>query len=125
MGDTGSTFLGYVLATLAIFSGGKVATAFLVLGIPILDMLWVILRRIFSGRAFWKGDLKHLHHRLMDLGVSACGVVIIYLVISAIFGFSAVSLASGQQKFFMLTALVVLMLLLAFALVFLPAKKKR
>ncbi|MFA6917223.1 MAG: MraY family glycosyltransferase [Candidatus Gracilibacteria bacterium] len=125
MGDTGSTFLGYILATLAIFAGGKVATAFLVLGIPILDMIWVVLRRIFSGQPFWKGDLKHLHHRLLDLGMKPWGVVVIYLIVSAIFGFTAVMLVSGQQKFFMIIALVILMLLLSFALVFLPNKKAR
>lgn len=123
MGDTGSTFLGYVLAALAIFSGGKVATAFLVLGVPILDMVWVVLRRIFSGKPFWKGDLKHLHHRLLDVGVKPWIIVVVYLAVSAVFGFTAVVLVSSQQKFFMLTALVILMLLLAFALVFLPRRK--
>jgi UDP-GlcNAc:undecaprenyl-phosphate GlcNAc-1-phosphate transferase len=123
MGDTGSTFLGYVLATLAIFSGGKVATAFLVLGIPILDMVWVVLRRVFSGQKFWKGDLKHLHHRMLDFGIKPWLVVTIYLVVSAVFGFSAVILISGQQKMFMVIGLVILMLLLATALVFLPNKK--
>ncbi|MDD3861348.1 MAG: MraY family glycosyltransferase [Candidatus Gracilibacteria bacterium] len=123
MGDTGSTFLGFVLATLAIFSGGKVATAFLVLGIPILDMIWVVLRRIFSGQKFWRGDLKHLHHRFLDFGLPAWGVVLIYLGVSAFFGFSAVAMASSEQKMFMVVGLVVLMLLLAVSLVFLPNKK--
>lgn len=123
MGDTGSTFLGYVLATLAIFSGGKVATAFLVLGIPILDMIWVVLRRVFYRQPFWRGDLKHLHHRLLDFGVKPWIVVMIYLVVSAIFGFTAVMLVSSQQKFFMMIALFILMFLLASALVFLPNKK--
>lgn len=124
MGDTGSTFLGFTLATLSIFSGGKVATAFLVLGIPILDMIWVVSRRIFSGQKFWQGDRKHLHHRLLDLGFSERKVVLIYLSITAIFGFGAISLVSSQQKFFMITALGFLMLLLAFALVFLSGRKK-
>lgn len=124
MGDTGSTLLGFLIATLAIFSGGKVATAFLVLGLPILDMAWVILRRICAGQKFWKGDLKHLHHRLMDRGFSERKVVAFYLVITAIFGFSAVSLVSSKQKFFVLIALVILMLVLAGSLIFLPKKGK-
>ncbi len=123
MGDTGSTFLGFVIATLAIFSGGKVATAFLVLGIPILDMVWVVLRRVFSGKKFWEGDLKHLHHRLMDLGFSERQVVILYLFITAFFGFAAVLLVSSQQKFFMIISLAVLMLLLAVSLVLVPKGK--
>jgi UDP-GlcNAc:undecaprenyl-phosphate GlcNAc-1-phosphate transferase len=124
MGDTGSTFLGFVLATLAIFSGGKVATAFLVLGIPILDMVWVVLRRIFEGKKFWVGDMKHLHHRLMDLGLSKRLILFVYYLISIIFGIFAILFVSSEQKLFMLIALVVLMTLLAIALVFIPSKKK-
>ncbi len=123
MGDTGSTFLGFMIATLAIFSGGKVATAFLVLGIPILDMIWVILRRIFCKQKFWQGDRKHLHHRLLDLGFSERRVVLIYLFVTAVFGIGAVILVSSQQKFFMIIALSVLMLLLATALVVIPNRK--
>lgn len=113
MGDTGSTFLGFMIATLAIFSGGKVATAFLVLGLPILDMVWVVLRRIYEKKPFWRGDLKHLHHRFLDFGFSQRKVVIVYLLITAFFGFTAVLLVSSQQKFFMLIGLFVLMLVLA------------
>lgn len=117
MGDSGSTFLGFVLATLAIFSGGKVATAFLVLGIPILDMVWVVLRRLWEGKKIWHGDLKHLHHRFLDLGLSERKVVILYLLLTALLGVMAVLLVSSQQKFFMIVALLLFMLLLASALV--------
>jgi len=123
MGDTGSTFLGFMLASLAIFSGGKVATAFLVLGIPILDMIWVIMRRTLSGKKFWQGDLMHLHHRLLNLGLSKRKVVLIYLFVAALFGCAAVILVSSQQKFFMIIALTVLMVLLALALIAVPHKK--
>jgi len=123
MGDTGSTFLGFMLAVLAIYSGGKVATAFLVLGIPILDMIWVVVRRTFEGKKFWVGDLKHLHHRLMDAGFSERKVLIIYYLVTALFGVLAVSLVSSKQKFFILIALIGLMLLLALSLIFIPKKK--
>lgn len=123
MGDSGSTFLGFMLASLAIFSGGKVATAFLVLGIPILDMIWVIVRRTLNGKKFWQGDLKHLHHRLLDIGLSPRTVVCVYLFITAVFGFLAVSFVGGEQKFFVLMGLVTLMLLLVFAFVFLAKKR--
>lgn len=124
MGDSGSTVLGFLLATLAIFSGGKVATAFLVLGIPILDMAWVVLRRTFiEKRPFWHGDLKHMHHRLKDIGFSDRQVVLFYYIITAIFGFNAALLVSSQQKFFMLIALLIIMLLLAAFLIFLPNRK--
>jgi UDP-GlcNAc:undecaprenyl-phosphate/decaprenyl-phosphate GlcNAc-1-phosphate transferase len=122
MGDSGSTFLGFAIATLAIFSGGKVATAFLVLGLPILDMAWVVIRRIRNGQKFWKGDLKHLHHRLLDLKLSEKRVVLLYLFITAALGVAAISFVSGQQKFFMIIALVILMILFAGALIFIPKK---
>jgi len=124
MGDSGSTLLGFIIATLAIFSGGKVATAFLVLGIPILDMIWVVVRRTLQGRKFWQGDLFHLHHRLLGINLSERTVVSLYLFITALFGVFAVTFVTSEQKLFILIALVILMLFLAASLVFLPRKKQ-
>ena len=124
MGDSGSTLLGFIIATLAIFSGGKVATAFLVLGIPILDMIWVVVRRTLQGRKFWHGDLFHLHHRLLGINLSEKTVVSLYLFITALFGVFAVTFVTSEQKLFILIALVILMLFLAASLVFLPRKKQ-
>ncbi len=107
MGDSGSTLFGFLLAVLAIFSGGKVATAVLVLGIPILDMVWVVGRRVLNGQKFWKGDNLHLHHRLLFRGLSERMVVMVYLGITFVLGFSAIFLVSSLQKFFMLLAVLV------------------
>ncbi|MBI4975491.1 undecaprenyl/decaprenyl-phosphate alpha-N-acetylglucosaminyl 1-phosphate transferase [Candidatus Peregrinibacteria bacterium] len=123
MGDTGSTFFGFTIAALAIFSGGKVATAFLVLGIPILDMIWVVLRRLFSGGKIWRGDLKHLHHRFLNLGLSSRGVVLLYLAVTAALGGLAVTFVSSEQKMFILIGLVILMIVLA-AMLILFSKKR-
>ncbi len=118
MGDAGSTFLGFVLATLAIFSGGKVATAFLVLGVPILDMMWVVFRRTFvEKKKFWQGDLKHMHHRFLNLGLSDRKVLAFYYFVTAVFGLLAVSFVDTEQKFFVLIALVILVVILAGALI--------
>ena len=122
MGDSGSTFLGFVIATLAIFSGGKVATAFLVLGIPILDMLFVVLRRLFTTGKFWQGDKKHLHHRLLAVGLSEKQVVSGYLLITVFLGGTAVLMVNNEQKFFMMIALFVLMLLLLLSLILIPKR---
>jgi len=119
MGDTGSTFFGFILAVLAIFSGGKIATAVLVLGIPLVDLIWVVFRRTFIERKkFWHGDLMHLHHRLMYFGFKDKHVVLLYLFISAVFGAFAVIFVSADQKFFILIAFMILMLLLSLMLVF-------
>ena len=118
MGNVGSNFLGFVLAALAIFSGGKVATAFLVLGVPILDAAWVILKRIFEGRKPWKGgDYKHLHHRLLALGLSEKNVLFVVYVLCLIFGATAVLCTNAQQKFFVLIGLLILMLLIVSGIV--------
>ncbi|TSC93576.1 MAG: glycosyl transferase, partial [Candidatus Berkelbacteria bacterium Licking1014_85] len=68
IGDSGSQFIGFMLAIGAIISGGKLATAALVLGFPILDAFWVISRRLLNGKKIWSADRSHLHHRLLDLG---------------------------------------------------------
>lgn len=123
MGDTGSTFLGFTLASLAIFAGTKLATVFIVLGIPILDMVWAILRRTYNKKKFWQGDLDHLHHRLMEIGFSKRQVVLAYLSLTAIFGFLAVFLVGNSKKFFLIISLIILVILIASLLVF--SKKKR
>jgi len=117
MGDTGSTFLGFMLAALSLFSGGKIATAFIVLGIPILDAFWVILRRIFEGKKPWHGDLKHLHHRFLSLGLKASTVLIIIYAISVVFGGLAVFSSNSKQKFSVIIGLFVLMFVMAIGLI--------
>ena len=76
MGDTGSMFLGFLLAVTALISGGKIATTILVLGFPILDFAWVILRRIRKGQSPFKGDLMHLPSSALKAGFSEQKVVI-------------------------------------------------
>lgn len=69
MGTSGSMFLGYALAMLAIFGGAKIATALMVLGLPILDTALVIAQRLLAGRSpFQGGDDAHLVHRLAKRG---------------------------------------------------------
>lgn len=111
MGDTGSMFLGYLIATLAIFSGGKVATAFLVLGFPILDAGWVIIRRIVQGKSPLKGDLKHLHHRLLEVGLSDRKALILIYTLCAGFGGIAVFL-EGISKLYAIIVLLIFMVIL-------------
>ncbi len=122
MGDTGSMFLGFILATLAIFSGGKVTTAFLVLGFPILDAVWVIVRRIVQGGSPFKGDLKHLHHRLIYMGLSPRKAVLLMYAISALFGLTAIFLDT-TGKLFALGLLVLAMVVLGAYAVYLGKDK--
>ncbi len=113
LGTSGSWFLGFVLAVLAIYSGGKVATAFLVLGLPILDATVVVLRRLIRKKLPWKGDLTHLHHLLLAGGWSQRRIVVFYSLISLIFGGSALFLQT-VEKIMAFGALVFLVLFILF-----------
>ena len=69
-GTSGVQFVGFTLAVLAILGTAKVAVALLVLGVPIIDTFWIIVRRLSQGRSPFSPDRTHIHHRLLDLGLS-------------------------------------------------------
>ena len=105
MGDTGSTFLGYILAVVSIQGLFKYATIisfavpFLLMGLPIFDTCFAILRRVSHGQSPMAPDRGHIHHRLIDMGLSQKQAVAVLYVISAILGLSAVVLTtSGVTK---------------------------
>ena len=105
MGDTGATFLGFILAVVSIQGLFKMyavisfAVPFLVLGLPIFDTAFAFLRRLSKGKSPMTPDRSHVHHRLIDLGLNQKQAVAILYVISAILGLSAVVLTtSGAIK---------------------------
>lgn len=105
MGSSGSMVLGYALASLSILAPAKVATALLVLGIPIIDVAWLIIQRwrrrgnpIVAGR-------DHLHYRLLDAGLSQRQIVTLYYTFCASFGLLALLIA---DRLFKLVALAVM-----------------
>lgn len=114
LGEGGSLFLGYAIGVLSIISGSKIAIALLVMGIPIMDVLWIIIRRLNEGKnPFSFADRKHLHHRLYDLGFSQPQVVFFYVLAAAFFGAGALFLQS-RGKLVSLGVLILLMLALVF-----------
>jgi UDP-GlcNAc:undecaprenyl-phosphate GlcNAc-1-phosphate transferase len=118
LGEGGSTFAGFTLGVLAIVSGGKIATALLLLGIPILDVAWVIIRRLWHKKSpFRTADRKHLHFRLLDIGFSHRGAVLFLYLITLLFGVTAL-LLQGKEKIIALGFLGVVMVILALFLVF-------
>ncbi len=123
LGEGGSTFVGYLLGTLAVISGGKLAIALLVIGIPALDVAWSIMRRWQSGgfKKIFQGDRQHLHHRLYDLGWNQRKVCLVYYGVAIMFGGGALFLQSGQ-KVIALGSLLVLMLVVAWSLTTLDRK---
>jgi UDP-GlcNAc:undecaprenyl-phosphate GlcNAc-1-phosphate transferase len=94
LGEGGSTFLGFILGVLAIISGAKIATALLVMGIPILDVAWVIVKRLWYHKSPFSGDRQHLHFKLLDIGLTQRQAVLVLYAISAVFGGTAVFLQS-------------------------------
>ncbi|MBM2820548.1 MAG: undecaprenyl-phosphate N-acetylglucosaminyl 1-phosphate transferase [Candidatus Berkelbacteria bacterium] len=123
LGDSGSQSLGFLIGVLSIISGGKLATAFLVLGLPVLDVGWVVLRRILTGVSPFSADKKHLHHRLLTAGLSQKQAVIILYILSMVFGSVAV-LASTKGKVTAVLVLLILMAALAITLIVLEYRKR-
>ncbi len=118
MGDTGSTFLGYMLATISIMGLFKFyavisfAVPFLILGLPIFDTANAIIRRVAAGRSPMSPDRGHVHHKLIDMGFNQKQAVAILYAISATLGLTAVVLtSSGEVKaIFLLLAVLVAIL---------------
>lgn len=113
LGTSGSIFIGFILGALAVFSGGKIATALMILGLPFLDALWVIWWRFKNGFSIFKPDKKHLHHKLLELGFSQNQIVIFFALISVSLGISALFLQSLGK----MIALFVLMGIMAMLMV--------
>lgn len=122
MGDTGSMFLGLMLGVASVYSGGKVATAALVLFLPIFDAVWTVLRRLYRKRSPLKGDLHHLHHRLQRVGVSSAKLVAVYLLFSVLIAVLTIVLLSTDLKSFMAIILFAILFLVAVTVVYLESR---
>ncbi len=117
LGESGSVFIGFMLGALSIISGAKIATTLLILGIPLLDVIWIILRRIIvEHKSPFSADRRHLHFRLLDAGLSHRQSVLFLYALSLVFGLSSLFLQS-QYKIIALLALLLVMFLLAGVLV--------
>lgn len=103
-GFSGSTILGFMIATLSILSGAKLATALLVLLIPAIDFIYTFFRRILAGTSPLIGDQFHLHHLLLKRGLTHQQISLFYITSCAILGLTSTNL-STQGKLF--TVLVV------------------
>lgn len=118
MGETGSAFLGFTLGTIAIMGLVKSYTAIaivvplIVLGLPIFDTAFAIIRRVLSGKSPMQADRGHLHHRLVDSGLSQKQSVIILYIISAFLGLAGIVLIeTGIWKFTLLIIAIVIFII--------------
>ncbi len=110
MGSSGAYFLGFALAALGIMGGARVATVLLILGLPILDVAWLIWQRLASGRSPYHGGRDHLHHRLLDLGFSQRQIVLAYYTFCALCGAAALFITSRLAKLLALGVLTLFVL---------------
>jgi UDP-GlcNAc:undecaprenyl-phosphate GlcNAc-1-phosphate transferase len=102
VGTTGVFLMGYTLAVLSILGTAKVAVALLVLGVPIIDTFWIIVRRAAHGQAPFTADRGHLHHRLLDLGLGHReAVILIYGMCTMLAILSFALSGSGQVYAFL------------------------
>lgn len=118
LGDTGSMFLGYCLAVLAVIGLTKSAAAIsvfipiVILGIPLLDTFFAIVRRCYNHKPIFQPDKEHLHHRLMAIGLSHRQTVLVIYGISFILGGSAylLNIVTTDQAMILLAALSILII---------------
>lgn len=96
MGDTGSMFIGYLLAAISVYGSVKTAATIalivpaIALGLPIMDTAFAIMRRYTNGRPIFQPDKGHLHHRLLAMGMNQKQAVLLMYAITAVLGIAAV-----------------------------------
>jgi UDP-GlcNAc:undecaprenyl-phosphate GlcNAc-1-phosphate transferase len=99
MGETGAAFLGFTLGVISIqgamksYTAISIAIPLLVLGLPLFDTLFAIGRRVLTHKSIMQADRGHLHHRLIDMGLSQRQSVLIMYIASASLGLCAIVLA--------------------------------
>lgn len=116
----GATALYLLLGVTSMLSSAKLATAVLVMGIPTVDALFTIARRILQKQPPFLGDKKHLHHILLQLGYSQRKIALFYWVISAILGIISLTLQSSSK----ILAIIMLLVITIGVLFFLHAVVK-
>ena len=106
-GTSGVQFIGFTLAILSIMGEAKVAVALLVLGVPIIDTFWIIVRRLWERRSPFSPDRSHIHHRMLDLGLSHRRTVILIYGICVLLAALALLLSGINQLYAFLGVFVI------------------
>ena len=128
VGDTGALLLGYILSTVSILGLFKLyaimsfAVPFLVLAVPLFDISFAFLRRLLKGQNPMSPDRGHVHHRLIDMGLSQKQSVVILYIVSAILGLAAVVITTSDV---IRALLFIITLIAALAIVFIAFRGKK
>lgn len=123
LGDSGSMFLGLALGALSIIGPAKLATALLVLIIPVLDVAWAIVRRQMRGRSFLSGDKQHVYHRMLELGMTHTQVVSAFYLLCGVL--SVLDLALLKMEKLIAFVAVTTLVGVAFVLLETTASRRR
>lgn len=123
LGDSGSMFLGLALGALSIIGPAKLATALLVLIIPVLDVAWAIVRRRMRGRSFLSGDKQHVYHRMLELGMTHTQVVSAFYLLCGVL--SVLDLALLKMEKLIAFVAVTTLVGVAFVLLETTASRRR
>jgi UDP-GlcNAc:undecaprenyl-phosphate/decaprenyl-phosphate GlcNAc-1-phosphate transferase len=115
LGEGGSVLIGFMLGVLSVISGSKIVTTLLVMGLPALDVLLVIMRRLIEKKSPFQGDRSHFHYRLISSGLSKReAVLILYCFAIAFGGFGLLS--SSYLKMILIVCLMGLVLFISYNL---------
>ena len=106
IGTTGVYAVGFALAALSILGTAKIAVALLVLGVPIIDTFWIIIRRMSQGRSPFTPDRGHFHHRLLDLGLTHRNAVLLIYAICTTLAVTSIVLAESAGTLYVFTGIV-------------------
>lgn len=121
MGDAGSMFLGYALAAISVEGPLKSATTVallipvLALGLPLFDVSFAVVRRLLNGRPIYQADREHLHHRLLELGLTQRQVALVMYGVSGCLGLGAVLIGGGNARLGLVIVAMVVVLSLVVA----------
>ena len=124
-GYGGKTLAGFFLALLGILSYAKVGTAILVLGIPMMDALFTLIRRISTKKSPVRADRGHLHHKLLDLGWGKRRIALFYWCVSAILGLVSLIVTSKLKVFTFIIVAVTLAMFLVWVSYFTQFSKRQ
>ncbi len=111
-GTAGAMFMGFSLAVMSIFSGAKIATAILVLAVPIIDFLWVIGERLKNKKSIFLPDKNHLHYKLMELGWSQKKIVGSYWLVTLVFAVVALNTRAIGKGIALLVVVLIMAVIL-------------
>jgi len=106
IGTTGVYAVGFALAALSILGTAKIAVALLVLGVPIIDTFWIIIRRVSQGKSPFTPDRGHFHHRLLDLGLTHRNAVLLIYAICTTLAVTSIVLAESAGTLYVFAGIV-------------------